>query len=163
MGLWKTDRYSKKTDLQVFHVQANNETTCINLFKFFGSVMLINIIGEVIEVTNTTNMTDVYYDIYDGTNIKTLTGTSAIFSGLCEGSFFAKMKDIIEDLVVHIADQNRVTEVKADEIGQPFLVTAKEGVDNYLRLCFATNTVLDFRFRLLIQYIAINGGYLLVQ
>jgi hypothetical protein len=145
---------------QEVHLQANNETVNANVFKFTGSIEVVAQYAEVTEVTNATNITNVYADIWDGTNSKNLTAAGANFSGLTVGSFFSKLEAVTEEYVVHIASQNRVTEITADNIGQPFLITAKQGVNNYIRFNFTTNTTLDFKMKVFFKYRIINGGSL---
>lgn len=160
--LWRSDRHTPRYLQFDFHIQANNETVSKNLFRFVKTVEVMNQYAEVIEVTNTTNMTDVYLDIWDGSVSKNLTSPGEIFSGMGVGSFFSKMKDNTEGLVLHFCDCCYFTELKADIIGQPFVITAKEGVDNFIRLNFTTNTILDFKIKAYIKYRVINDGFLFV-
>jgi hypothetical protein len=142
------------------HIQANNESKKLNVFRFTGSVEIRAQYAEITEVTNLSNMTDVYADIWDGTNAKNLTAPGADFSGLSEGSFFSKLQAVTEEYTRHDTSQNRVTEISADNIGQPFIITAKEGADNYIRFNFSTNTVLDFKMDVFFWYRLIDGGRL---
>lgn len=143
-------------------ITANNETKNLNVFKYTGTIEIVAQYAEITEVVNVSNMTNVYADIWDGTNSKSLTksGPGADFSGICVGSFFSKLGSISEEYYINIANENRVLDVDSGDVGQPFLITAKHGVDNYIRFNFTTNTTLDFTMKVFFKYRIVNGGTL---
>ena len=140
------------------HITASVETKNVNLFKFSGTVEVLNIWAEATEVVACTNMTACYLDIWDGSNSKVLSKNTADFSGMLEQAYFVKMYSLAEELVFHNPTENRVTEVKADETKEPFLLTAKNGTDNYIRFNFTTNASVDITIKLFIEFRLINGG-----
>jgi hypothetical protein len=147
---------------QLVRVQANNEICNLNVFKFTGTIEIISQYAEIMSVINASNMTNVYADIWDGINSKALTKNNpgADFSGLCVGSFFSKMGSTIEEYTLNLATHNRVADIDPGDVGQPFLITAKAGVDNFIRFNFTTNTLLDFIMHVFFKYRIINGGTL---
>jgi hypothetical protein len=147
---------------KTIRIQANNEIKSINVLQFIGTVEIISQYAEILSVINASNMTNVYADIWDGTNSKNLTKSSpgADFSGLCAGSFISKLGSITEEYEVNIATENRISDIDPGDVGQPFLITAKNGVDNFIRLNFTTNTILDFVMKVFFKYRIINGGSL---
>jgi hypothetical protein len=151
----------ERLDAQV-RIQANNETKNLNVLRFTGTIEVVSQYAEIISVVNASNMTDVYADIWDGTNSKNLTKSApgADFSGLCAGSFFSKLGATTEEYTINLANQNRVGDVDPGDIGQAFLITAKYGVDNFIRFNFTTNTLLDFTMKVFFKYRIINGGSL---
>jgi hypothetical protein len=115
---------------------------------------------EIIEVNNLTNMTQVYADLWDGTNSVPLTANSVDLSGAPVGTFFTKNRDSAEPYSVSISDQCRVNEVTSDAIRESFEITQKCGANTFIRLNYTTNTILDFWLYVCFVYEAINGGKL---
>ncbi len=155
------------------HVTANNEYKKMNILEFKGTIGVIAQYAEIIEVTSCSNMTSVYLDIWDGINSELLTKNTADFSGLEKGSFFSKLGINTEEYVLHISDQCRHTELKADDLGQPFIITAKNEAKkykegnrlkkqsgSYIRFNFTTNTILDFKMIMYFNYIKLNSSLL---
>lgn len=161
MGLWKTDRFDLKTILYEYHIQANNETVNLNLFQFAGSKQIHEIFAEIRQATAITNMTNVYFNVNDGTNTVNLTSPGVDLSGAVVQSIFGKMRDNTEIADFDDAADIGVLEYKGDEIVQPFIITAKYGVDNYIRLTFTTNTILNIVIGVLIKYKLVDGGFLI--
>jgi len=155
-----TQRVSGLNSESDIHIMADTETINLNLFSFEGTIEILNFWAEVTAVIACTNMTNVYIDIWDGTNSKVLSKTGADFSGLTVGSFFIKSETIDNKLLLHIASENRVTEPTAKKSAQTVLITAKNGVTNYLRLNFTTNTTLDLTLKLFLEYKLLNGSNL---
>jgi hypothetical protein len=151
----------KSLDAEV-RIQANNETKNLNVFRFTGTIQIVTQYAEIMSVVNASNMTNVYADIWDGINSEPLTksGPGADFSGLCTGSFFSKLGSITEEYYINFANQARVTDIDPGDVGHPFVITAKHGVDNFIRFNFTTNTVLDFVMKVFFRYRIINGGSL---
>lgn len=141
-------------------IQGNNDSYNLNVFKFTGSIQIISQYAEIISVVSASNMTSVYADIWDGTNSVDLTVNTADFSGLVAGSMFAKLDASSEEYTLAVADEVRMSEIDRNKIGRPFIITAKNGVDNYLRFNFTTNTILDFVMHVYFTYRKINGGSL---
>jgi hypothetical protein len=161
MGWKKVYSPIKELD-QLVRVQANNETKKQNVFRFSGSIQIVAQYAEITEVTNASNMTNVYADIWDGTNSKTLTKSSpgADFSDLCVGSFFSKLGIKTEAYYLNLANENRVMDVDLSDLGYPFIITSKYGVENFIRFCYTTNTLLDFIMRVFFRYRLVNSGVL---
>jgi hypothetical protein len=142
------------------HITANNETKNLNIFKVNGSVTVINQWAEITEITALTNCTNVYADLWDGTNSVQLTSPGADFSNLSLGSFFKKSEDSTQQYSISNADECRVLEPSSKEISVPFIVTQKTSADTYIRFNFTTNTVLDFKMSIWFEYMPVDGGTL---
>jgi hypothetical protein len=143
------------------HIIGNNDSYKINIFKVTGTVRIVNQFAVIKEITNLTNMTNVYADLWDGSNSVNLTLDGAILSGVPVGTFFTKDQNVLQEYSVSIADQVRVNEVIDEKkVGKPFTVTAKNGVDSFIRFCYTTNTILDFKMDVLFQWRAVDGGFL---
>jgi hypothetical protein len=157
---WKETYQDCFTTEQEVNVIANNETVNQNVLKFTGTIEVVAQYAEITEVTATSNMTNVYADIWDGTNSKNLTKSDpgSDFSGLCAGSFFSKLGILTEEYIVNIASENRIGDLDNSDIGHPFLITAKAGVDNFIRFNYTTNTVLNFKMHVFFKYRTVNGG-----
>jgi hypothetical protein len=159
---WK-ETYSEFFQLeQEVRIQANNETKNQNIFQFTGSIQVVAQYAEVLSVINASNMTGVYADLWDGTNSVKLTkhDPGADFSGLCAGSVFSKLGVKTESYYLNLATQARVLDVDLGDVGYPFIITAKDGVDNFIRFNYTTNTILDFIMKVFFRYRTINGGTL---
>jgi len=111
-------------------------------------------------VTTLTNLTGVYADIYDGTNIVTLTADGATLSNMPVGTFFTKDKVSTETYSVNDASECRMLETLADKkSGRPFTITAKNGATNYIRLHFTTTDApVNFNVKIHFEYYPINGS-----
>jgi len=160
MAVWNAKKRDIRYIQKSFHIQANNETVNYNVLQFTGTIQIVNQWAEVTEVIAATNMENVYGDIWDGTNSKLITANTADFSGLVANAFFSKILDTTEEMILHNPTENRLTDVTIEDIGQPFIITAKNGVNNYIRFNFTTNTILDITLNIIFGYRVINGGTL---
>lgn len=159
MSIWNMCNYERRLSV-LKTITANNETINANVFKFTGTVEILNQWAEIISVVACTNMTNVYSDIWDGTNAKNLTKPGANFSGLVAGSFFTKAELVTSEYLLHIASENRMYEIAGVKAVQPFIITAKAGVDNFIRFNFTTNTVLNITAKIFFEYKLLNGSTL---
>jgi len=116
------------------------------------------------EITTLTNATDVYASIYDGTVTDKLTSGNpggAVLSGCVVDSFFTKDEDDTQPYTVMNADQCRVKEPPAKDVGFPFLLNAKPGVSNYIRFHLTTTDApVDFKMEVHFEYRPMDGGTL---
>ena len=152
-----SSRIIKVEDVEVTGTGSVN----LNVFKVTGTVRVLKTWAEITEVTTLTNMTDVYADVYDGTNTVDLTKTpGAVLSGAPVGTFFTKDKASTETFTVNMADEVRVAE-STSKTAVPFYVTQKNGADTYIRFNFTTtDNPVSFKMTVWFEYQLINGGSL---
>lgn len=133
----------------------------LNVFKVTGTIRVLNSWYEITEVTTLTNMTNVYADVYDGTNTINLTKSpGVILSDAPVGTFFTKDKATSETYTISLADQVRVAEASAKG-SVPFYVTQKNGADTFIRFNFTTtDNPINFKMTVWFEYQKINGGTL---
>lgn len=142
------------------NIIANNTTVNQNVLQLYGAVRVIEQYAIITEVTDITNMTNVYADIWDGTISYLLTKNDGVFSGLTVGSFFTKDSDSTQPYSIIKSDQGRILEKEQKEIGYPFILNQKNGVDTFVRFNFTTNTTLNFKMFVYFKYEKINSGYI---
>lgn len=143
------------------HITGNNDSYNLNIFQVFGTVMILNQFAILTEINNITNMTGVYADIWDGLVSDLLTANGADLSGLPVGSWFTKDRESVEQYSVVSAATACKHEIRpAQDIGLPFQVTQKNGVDTFIRFNYTTNTLLDFYMEIFFKWRPINGGYI---
>jgi len=143
------------------NITANNETKIFNVFKFTGTVRILDQWAIITDATALTNCTNVYATVYDGTNTANLTADGMTLSGATVGTFFTKDMVIAQPYSMLDADQVRVLETLEDrKVGRPFTVNGKNGVDNYIRFQVTTNTTLDFTMYVGFEYELYNGSTL---
>lgn len=145
----------------VSQITANNETKIFNIFKFTGTVRILNQWAIITDDTALTNCTNVYASVYDGTTSTNLTAPGIDLSGAPVGSLFTKDKIAADTYSLVVADQARVLETLTDKrIGRPFIVNAKSATDCYIRFHITTNTTLDFSMQVAFEYQLFNGSTL---
>jgi len=143
------------------HVTANNESKTINIFKYTGIITIINQWAAITDAPALTNCTNVYADVWDGTNSDILTADGADLSGCVVNTVLFKDQICTEVFSTIAADQARVYENRDDDVlGRPFSLVAKPGVDNYIRLHLTTNTTLDFTMLINFRVAFVNGSTL---
>lgn len=134
----------------------------INMIKVLESVQIISIWGMITEVTTLNNLTNLYFDLWDGTNSVDITadGPTAILSGAPVGSYFIKDKLATEVMGISIVNQCRVVEALR-EISVPFIASQKISTDTHIRLrCQTTDNPVNFKILIYANFVPINGGYL---
>lgn len=127
-----------------------------NVLQFYGTIQIIEQYAVITSITSLINCTNVYADVYDGTNAVDLTLDGADLSGFEVGAFFLKDKVATLPYSSLDADQVRVNEVlDAKKVGRTFIVNAKDGgvTDNYIRFHLTTtDTPIDFTMRVHFTY-----------
>jgi hypothetical protein len=142
-------------------ITGNNETITTNVFVFTGSVRVVDQWAIITDDTALTNATNIYADIYDGTNTVNLTNDGMTLSGAPVGTFFTKDQVSSQIYSSLNADECRMLETLDNKrVGRPFLITGKNGVDNYIRFHVTTNTTLDFSFFVHFEFQLLNGATL---
>lgn len=146
------------------HVQAAAGAILMNSIRVHGTVEIDDAYAEIMEVTTLTNLTGLYFDLYDGTTAVEITSSTggASLSGAPVGSLIIKNKDASNVLTTLISDQARVLEADTSKKTHlPFLVTAKNGVDTRIRMHGnTTDDPVDFKMMFYIVYHPKDGGYL---
>lgn len=143
------------------NITGDNETVTANVFSFTGSVRIIDQWAIITDDTALTNATNIYADLYDGTNTVLLTSDGMTLSGATVGTIFTKDKISASTYSSMDADQVRMLETLEDKkIGRPFLINGKNGVTNYIRFHVTTNTILDFTMLVHFEYRLLNGATL---
>jgi len=123
----------------------------VNLFSFTGPFRLRKLWGMCTEATNTVDIDDCFFNLYDGTNVVDLTddqsGSGVTLDGMKVGSVFGLNATATTDMFFQDADQCRWLEAQyaGSELWQRGIVTAKNGVTNYVRFTYdsAADSVLD--------------------
>jgi len=154
------NRNGTKLIIEDVNITGNNNSYNINVFKFTGAIQILCQYAIITEVTDLSNMTGVYADIWDGSTSVNLTDDSpgATLSGFSVGSMFTKDQAANQAYTVMNADQCRLSEPGFNQVGRPFIINAKNGVDNYIRFNYTTNTTLDFKMSVYFTYRTIDGG-----
>lgn len=136
-------------------------TVTANVLKLTGSVKVYDQWALITEVTTLTNMTDVYADLWDGTNSVKLTKTpGATLSNAPVGTYFTKDQIATETYTVNIANQCRMLETKTKQ-ASPFIITQKESTNTYIRFCFTTTDApINFKMSVYFVYNTVDGGTL---
>lgn len=154
------DRQGHKVKVSA-NITGNNNSYSVNVFKVTGTVRVLDQYAIITAVTALTNMTNIYADLWDGTNSVLLTADGATLSNAPVGTFFTKDKDVTQPYSVSLADQCRMNEViNTMRIGKPFTVTQKNGADTFIRFRYTTNAVLDFTMDIFFFYELLDGGSL---
>lgn len=144
-------------------ITGNNLSYNINIFKLIGSVMVLDQYAIITEAIALTNMTDVYADLWDGTNSVKLTNGNPggmTLSAAPVGTLFTKDLLASSPYSINTADQCRMLEPGNRDIGRPFIVTQKNGVNTYIRFNYTTNTNLDMKMTVYFKYKILNSGTL---
>lgn len=133
-----------------------------NVLQFTWTIMILNQFAEITEVTTLTNLTNMYATAYDGTNSVELTADWAVLSWAPVWSFFTKDKVATESYSVNLSDEVRLLETRdTKKAWRPFILTAKNWVDNFIRLHFTTTDApVNFKALILFEYRPIDGGTL---
>lgn len=146
---------------ETVHITGVTGTVNLNVFKVIGTVRILDQWAAITDATTLTNMTDVYADVFDGTNTVDLTKSPGIIlSNAPVGTFFTKDKISSETYTLNFADQVRVAEA-TNKVAAPFWVTQKNGADTFIRFNFTTtDNPIDFKMRVIFQWRPFNGGQL---
>lgn len=133
----------------------------LNIFSITGTVFVLNQWAEISEVTTLTNMTDVYSDLWDGTNsVKLTKSPGPTLSNAPVGTFFTKNKVSTETYSIAMSDECRMLEA-TNKIGQPFSVTQKYNTNTYIRFNFSTtDDPISLKMRVIFNWVPSNGGNL---
>lgn len=120
-------------------LNANNTSAAVNIFVVTGPVDIRSLHGEVTVATTLTNLTDAYFDLWDGTVSVPLTkATGATLSGAGVGSFFLKTDVATAELTVLLNNQARISEVTGNRTSQHFIAVAKTSAPTYIRFRYTT-------------------------
>jgi type 1 fimbria pilin len=133
-------RAAGKDAQNVITLDANNTSQAVNCFELTGSMIITYLHFEVVDATTLNNCTNIYFDLWDGTNSVPLCKvTGASISGFGVNSFVIKDGDVSVELVTLNNDQVRISEPSGGKtVFQPFLVTCKAGATNYIRFRYTT-------------------------
>ena len=134
----------------------------VNVFTFSGTIRILDQFAHITRVGTLANCTGVYADAYDGTNTVELTADGAVLSGATVGSLFTKDKVAAQIYSVSLADEVRLLEtLETRTAGRPFLITAKNGVTNYIRFHYTTTDApIDFDMEIHFEYELMDGSTL---
>jgi hypothetical protein len=124
--------------------------------SYEGSVEIANLYMRIIDITTLNNCTNLGIDIWDGSSSESLSrgapnGTD--ISGAPVGSYLVKGEDCTEDLVFLSGAAGNLFEPTYKKVGYPLEISAKEGVDNFVRICFSTtDNPVDFTLCVCVRY-----------
>lgn len=119
---------------------ANNTSANVNIFLLTGTVKIVSIHGEIVFATTLTNCTNVYFDLWDGTNSVLITkATGATMSGYGVGSFFIKDSDVSIALTILNNDQCRIKEAATGvKVNTELIAVQKISTNTYIRFNYTT-------------------------
>lgn len=137
-------------------------TVNTNVLKVTGTVQVISQWAIITEVTTLTNMTNVYADVWDGTNSVPLTKTTTCtLSNAPVGTYFSKDLISTEPYTVNMADQCRMSEMPTKNFSYPFIVTANNGSTTYIRFNYTTtDNPINFKMSVYFNWLPVDGGTL---
>jgi hypothetical protein len=143
------------------HLQANNNTEVIQLFKLNRSVEIREMYGEIIE-GSITNLTGLRFYLDDNGPVQNMSADGAVLSGAGVGAFFVKDDDAAEVLKVNLGTSAKVIEsIAAKDTFQSLFITAKNGTNTYICLVYTTTeTPIDVKINIYLRYRPVNGGFL---
>jgi hypothetical protein len=143
------------------HINLGAGTHNINVLQLTGAARVVEQYAIITDVTNIADITDVYADLWDGTLSTKLTKTpGSDFSGIALGSFFTKDKDSTNTYSLIDAATAGFLETNTRDIGYPFVVNQKNGVDTFIRFNFTTGAGVNFKMQVYFKYQKLNGGTL---
>jgi hypothetical protein len=133
-----------------------------NILQFFGSVTISDQWAMITEITSMDNLTNMYADAWDGTNVVGLTADGAVLSGMPVDTVFTKDKVSSEIYTVNDASEVRLLETLEDRnIGRTFTLTNKYDTDTFIRLHLSTtDAALSFKMLVHFEYHPLNGSTL---
>jgi hypothetical protein len=134
----------------------------VNVFKITGSVRVLDQWAIITRVGTLTNLTGVYADLWDGSASVDLTADGAVLSGMPVGTFFTKDKVAANAYSVSDASNGALLETLDNRfVGRPFIVTAKNGADTYIRFNYTTtDNPVDFDMEIHFEYELMNNSTL---
>lgn len=142
-------------------LNANNTSARVNVFQVTGYNQVFNIHGYVTDATTLNNLTNAYFDLWDGTNTVPLTKTTgATMSGFAVDSAFIKDADVTTALTTINNSQCRMNEaaVGAKE-GAPFTVMQKALTNTYIRFNYTTTDApINAKLAIQLVFADINAG-----
>jgi hypothetical protein len=158
-----TIRTGGKHTTNIITLNANNTTQSINVFELTGAVDILALYGEIKTVGTLSNMTAVYFNLYDGTNTVEITKDGSTLSGFGVGSFFIKDANAATVLSVLNNDQGRIKEAASgNKTASPFLVMKKTSANTYIRLTYTTTDApINATVEIHCSWVDINGGQII--
>lgn len=145
------------------HLNANNDEEYVNCFQLFGTVELFRIYGIVTDNTVMNSCDELCFNLYDGTNKQPITANSASLSGANVDSYFLKLYDAAEPLVVSLNnDSCQVKEHVENSISfYQCTITQRAGHDTYIQLHYrTTDTPIDAKVNIYAWFEPLDGGIL---
>lgn len=145
------------------HLTANNGEEFINCFQLFGTVELFRIYGIVTDDTVMNSCDELCFNLYDGTNTCCITQNSASLSGANVDSYFLKLYDSTEPLVVALNnDSCQVKEHAENSISfYQCTITQRAGYDTFIQLHYrTTDTPIDAKVNIFAWFEPLDGGRL---
>jgi len=139
---WATYRDVVKELLVEKTLVKGAEPISVNLFSFTGPFRLRKLWGMCTEATNTVDIDDCFFNLYDGTNVVDLSddqsGNGVNLDGITVGSVIGINAVATTDMFYQKSDQCRWLEAQyaGSEVWQRGIVTAKHGVTNYIRFTY---------------------------
>lgn len=141
-------------------LNANATTQSVNLFQITGTCKIIGLHGHITDDTVLTNMTNVHFDLWDGTTAIPLTrSTGAAFSGFNVGAFFGKVAD--RNNIIGFLDNVSAgfLETTLKDAYQQFFVIQKLSTNTYIRFTYTTTDApIDAEIEVHCEWTDIDSG-----
>lgn len=137
-------------------------TVNIPVLKLTGSVEILNQWAEIKTIDTLTNLTNMYADLWDGSTSVVLTKTTgASLSGAPVGTIFSKREPATDAYDVAFADQPRLIEKATKDIINPFIVTANNSAETFIRFNFTTTDApVLFTADIYFEWRPLDGGHI---
>ena len=133
----------------------------VNVFQLTGTTKIVSIHGEVKDATILTNLTNAYFDLWDGTTSVPITKiTGASMSGFGVGSFFVKDADVASALTTLKNDKCRINEAATGaKVNTEFLAVQKISTNTYLRFNYTTTDApINAQLKIDVSWMDIDNG-----
>jgi len=137
----------------------------INLFSFTGPFRFRKMWGVCTEATDSSDIDDAFFNIYDGTNTVDLSddqsASGATLTNMTVGSVIGINAAATNDMFYQKSDQCRylASQYAGSELWQRGLIVAKNGVTNYVRFTYdsAADSTLDLDIEFYIVYVDVSS------
>lgn len=131
-------------------------THALPIFRYGGSITIHSHYGRITAITTLSNLTDLYLYISDGMVTAKLSRGDpggVDLSGAPVGTLGTKEEVYTQPYTLLEGDCCRSFEPTDKRAGFPVILNARDGVDNFIGVCFTTtDNPVDFSLRVVCEY-----------
>jgi hypothetical protein len=144
------------------HLNANNSSDAIECFQLFGTVEVYKLYGFVTDNTVLNSCTEVFFDLWDGTKSDPITANQAVLSNANVDSYFFKLREKAEALVIGDNSECCVCEGHESNYAfDQFNITQKATIDTFIRFRYTTtDTPINAKIKVYAAFGPLDGGYM---